>query len=349
MRTYRHEHLGEGTVHYQENGTVWFSRGRAIYCGNEDSNTFISIGVLPEKQLWRRWLSKTRLGNRIIRGGILNLLPLTEGTLVATLRGSVFIRRPHQSDFTVTLHRPGRTWRLETVPDGTLYAAEYFSNKARSKVEILKSIDGGLSWQSAFLFPAGSIRHIHGITYDHLHDQLIILTGDEDHESMIMITTDQFRTTSTLIQGSQAARALTIIPREDGYWLGTDTPYEQNYAQFLSLRGKITARIPLAGSCLSASSIGENVFFATAAEPSNVNLDPTAKLYVFDGRSWTVLGSWQADRWSGTGKYRAALFQMPRVILPKCRGKADSIFATTIAVRGVDGQLHRWKYSDDFA
>ncbi len=341
--------LGEGTVHYQDKGMVWFSRGRDLYRGTGGNTPFSLIGTLPEPQLWRRWLGKSRIGSRIIRGGVLNLIPLADGALAATMRGSVFVRAAGQREFKATLTRPGRSWRLEALPDGVLFAAEYFSNMARSQVEILKSLDGGLSWRPAYLFPAGTIRHIHGITYDHRREQLIVLTGDEDREAMIMLTSDQFRTTSILMQGSQAARALTILPGDDGYWLGTDTPYEQNYAQLVSLRGEIITRVPLSGSCLSATSVGDRLFFGTAVEPSAVNRDPMAKLYAYDGHSWTVLGSWRTDVWSGAGKYRAALFQMARVLLPRCRGTADALFATTIAVRGADGHLHRWKDGGDCA
>jgi hypothetical protein len=342
MSDYICENLGRGTVHYLENGTVWISRGLSLYKGSEEGNNFSLVGSVPEKRFWRRWLSKTRLGSRVIRGGILDFCPLPDGTLVATSRGTVYVQRPGEEAFSQTLHRPGRRWRLESLPDGTLFAGEYFSNEGRGKVEILVSYDSGWTWESAYLFPAGAIRHIHGICYDHIRDKLIVLTGDENYEAMVIATSDRFKTTELLMKGSQAARALTIIPYGDGYWLGTDTPFEQNYAQFISPQGKIISRIPLSGSCLSSSGTGMHVFFGTAAEPSAVNLDPAAKLYAYDGSFWSVFGSWRADKWSGTGRRRAALFQMARVILPKCRGETHTMFATTVAVRETDGQLHRW-------
>lgn len=330
-------------VHHVENGVVWISRGYSIYCGTEDSGSFDYAGSIPEKS-WRRLISRTRLGNRIFRGGVLDLLPLSDGSLVATSRGTVYVRRPGHGEFIPTLRRPGRTWRLEALPDGMLYAGEYYSNPQREPVEILASSDKGITWQRAYLFTAGSIRHIHCIRYDHLREYLMVLTGDEDHEPIIMTTSDQFKTTKILIKGSQSARAVEIIPCRDGYWIGTDTQYEQNYAQFLTLDGKLTSRVPLSGSCLSASVSGDHIFFGTAAEPSTVNLDPTAKLYAFNGAAWTVLGSWRADRWSGTAPRRAALFQMARVKLPRCHSDSKSMFATSVAVRGADGHLHRWKF-----
>ncbi len=340
---YLHECFGQGVVHYMEKGAVCFSRGYSIFQGNEDGGDFSRVGRIPEKML-RRWVSRTRLGSRIIRGGVLDLLPLPDGTLIASTKGTVYVCKSGTDEFMPVLHRPLRTWRLEVVPDGTVYAGEYFSNMRREQVEILSSTDNGASWQSAYLFPAGAIRHIHGICYDPTHELLMVLTGDEDRESMVMTTNDGFRTTGILVQGSQSARALKIIPWEGGYWMATDTPYEQNYAQYLTPHGRILTRVPLAGSCLSASATAGHVFFGTAAEPSKINVDPTAKLYVFDGSTWTVLGCWRADRWSGTSSRRAALFQFARVRLPRCAGESKSMFATPIAVQGSDGYLHRWKF-----
>ncbi len=336
------ESLGQGTVHYMEDGVVWISRGLSVFVGTEAGSDFSLVASVFEKKGWRRWLSTTRIGSRLIRSGILSVLPLSDGSIVAGTRGMVLLRMPGETTFTETLYRPGRTWRLESLPDGTLFAGEYFSNQKREQVEILVSNDSGRTWNSAYVFPPGAIRHIHGICYDQIRDKLIVLTGDEDDEAMIMATSDRFVTTTILMKGSQAARALTIIPVADGYWLGTDTPYEQNYAQFISPQGKVISRIPLSGSCLAASRAGNHVFFGTAAEPSDVNLDSAARLYAYDGSLWSVLGSWCADRWSGTGRRRAALFQMARVILPKCRGENHTMFATTVAVRENDGQLYRW-------
>jgi len=343
MSVFISENIGQGTVHHITNGSVWISRGHLLYKGTEDGKNFCLAGSVPEKSAWRRLLSASRLGSRIIRGGILDVLPLPDGTIVATSRGTIYVQRSGEKVFKQTMYRPGRRWRLESLPDGTLFAGEYFLNNNRSKgIEILTSIDSGLTWKPAYLFPPGSIRHIHGICYDSFRDELLVLTGDEDHEAMVLKSSDRFATTKLFMQGSQAARALTIIACEDGYWMGTDTPYEQNYAQFITPRGSIASRIPLAGSCLSAASSGKSIFFGTAAEPSAVNRDPAAKLYAYDGALWTVLGSWPADRWSGTGRQRAALFQMARVILPKCRGPASAMFATTVAVQKTDGQMHRW-------
>ena len=40
------------------------------------------------------------------------------------------------------------------------------------------SIDNGENWEPVYRFKAGSIRHIHGITYDKWDDCFWICTGD---------------------------------------------------------------------------------------------------------------------------------------------------------------------------
>ena len=102
--------------------------------------------------------------------------------------------------------------------------------------------------------------------------------------------------------------------------------------------------IPIAGSCLAACKVREHIFFGTAAEPSPVNMDPYPTLYgTKDGSHWEVIHRWKADNWSRGKSIKAALFQMARIIVPAGENNTEYLFATTIAVTGDDGTLHRWK------
>jgi len=67
---------------------------------------------------------------------------------------------------------------LCATPDGHVFWGEYFDNPDRKEVHIYGSDDNGATWQAAYTFPAGAVRHVHNIVYDQWADCLWVLTGD---------------------------------------------------------------------------------------------------------------------------------------------------------------------------
>ncbi len=105
-------------------------------------------------------------------------------------RGSGRARNPDSGseEFHVThqVQRGTRPLHVTAVPSGRIYWGEYFDNRERAEVHIYVSTDRGRSWQVAYTFPAGSIRHVHNIVYDRWGDCLWILTGDEGAECKVL-------------------------------------------------------------------------------------------------------------------------------------------------------------------
>jgi len=116
---------------------------------------------------------------------------------------------------------------------------EYFYNRERAEVHIYASIDGGLAWQIAYTFPAGSIRHVHNIIYDRWGDCLWILTGDEGAECKVLRASCDLRSIEVVLAGNQQARAVAAIPTETGLYLSTDTPSEKNHVYRLDRAGNV--------------------------------------------------------------------------------------------------------------
>lgn len=342
-----HVSLGSYRAQYIESkGRIWASRGYTVYYSDDCGQSFHPYSTCPAPFHYRV-TANWRLVNRVLRGGILGLLPLADGGLLAVMYGRLLRCEPDSRLFQPVLTRPGCTVKLEQTPDGRVYAGEYFYNAQRQPVLIFVSEDHGRTWQTAYTFPAQVIRHVHALIYDRIRQRLMVLTGDLDHESKILYTTDSFRSISTLAEGSQRARAVGIIPVQNGYLLPTDSPYEQNYVQFLKEDGSLRRLCPVAGSCLAASKVGDWAIFGTAVEPSPVNLDPCAVLYgTPDGTEWHVIDRWRVDFWSGSTARGAALFQMARILLPPGDNQTGHLFATTIATHDFDGMLHRWQLTD---
>jgi hypothetical protein len=172
---------------------------------------------------------------------------------------------------------------------------------------------------------------------------LIVLTGDRDAESKILLTKDMFQTIEVLSEGTQRSRAIAVLPAEGGYFIATDTQHEQNYIQFLTFDGHLSILHPIVGSCFGGCQVGEWSFFATAAEPSRVNNDPSVTIYgARNGQDWQMIHRWHVDHWSWPTVIQAALFQMGRVIFPAGENRTSALFVTPVAVKQGDAILHRW-------
>ena len=327
----------------EEMGRLWVSQGYRVLYSDDYGAHFYQRAAYAAPFPYQA-LERCRLAWRAARGGFSSLLVSPDGTLVGAIRGAILRCDANSGCFVPVLCKPGRSFKIEQTPDGKFFAGEYFYNSTRESVYVYASADQGRRWEVVHAFPAGAIRHVHSIWYDERHQGLIVLTGDLDHESKVLFTADQFRTLQVLAEGGQRARAFVILPSAQGFYLPTDTPLEQNYVQFLDESGEIHPLFPIAGSCLAACQVNDCVFFSTAAEPSPVNLDPCSTLYgSADGQHWEVVARWRADRWSRGMTWLAAAFQMGRVLLPRDKNQTGFLFATTVAVEGADGILHRWQ------
>jgi hypothetical protein len=347
MTPFPYTRLGNYRILYVEpNNRIWVSQGYTVFSSDDLGDTFQPRASYPASGLYQI-AGRVPLANRVLRMGFLGLLPLSDRGLVGAVRSKLLYCSANAERFSSVLERPGRTFKLEQTPDGYLYAGEYFSNPRREPVHVFRSEDNGRTWSVAYTFTARSIRHIHALTYDPIRAGLLILTGDLDHECQVLLTTNHFRTIQVLAQGSQKARAVGIVPRLDGFYLPTDTPFEQNYIQFLSNEGEIYPLCPIAGSCLAVTRVNDWAFFGTAVEPSQVNHDSNAALYgTRDGVKWYVIDRWCADVWSHPAGLGTTWFQMARVLLPGGDNQTGFLFATTMAVRGADGVLHRWQVGE---
>jgi hypothetical protein len=344
---FAHELLGEYTAQLvNTSGRLWVTKGYDVFYSDDYGATF-TFRTRLETQWLNHASSRWDISTRLLRRGFLHLRQLGDGTLLGVIYGAIVRCEPGSDKFTEVFARPGRTMKLEILPGGEILAGEYFYNRKRNAVCIFRSDDGGRTWSEAYRFAPGSIRHIHSLAYDTRCNSLVILTGDTDGESKVLLAHDGFATLSILSGGTQRSRAVTILATEGGYFLPTDTPFEQNYIQFLSFDGTLSERCPIVGSCLGGCQVGAWSFFATASEPSIVNFDPSVILYgTQNGVEWHVIHRWRVDRWSWPTHIQAAAFQFGRVVMPAGENVTGYLFGTPVAIRKNDGQLHRWKLFD---
>jgi len=163
---------------------------------------------------------------------------------------------------------------LEGFPDCILFG-EYWGNPEKADVRIWARINS--EWTQVYSFPAGSVKHIHGIVVDRYRQELLILTGDTDEESGIWSMKNGFTNVEPLLIGKQKYRACVAFPSKDGIIYATDTPLENNGIYFAYMDGKQwkTKKIrELPGPCIYGCQLQDengipNYLLSTSVEPDS--------------------------------------------------------------------------------
>ena len=326
------------------NGDVLYaSRGyQLLHATIEDPSTLDWQPVASFRPDWKRRLSVTnRLSARLFRDGFHALAVLPSQRLVAAVPGSIVALGPGETEFCQThaITRGTRPLHITAVPGGAVYWGEYFDNASRDEVHIYASTDGGLAWSVAYTFPKGAIRHVHNIVHDPWGDCLWILTGDYGDECRILRAACDFSHVEVVLQGKQQARAVAAIPTEDALYFSSDTPLEQNYIYRLDRQGTLSQLAAISSSSIYGCRVGNNLFFSTMVEPSDVNRDPTVRVYAADTHTpnhWQPALQWQKDRWP------MGLFQYGNAFLPDGNNGTPYLAVTTVAVQSDD--LVTWLY-----
>ncbi len=297
---------------------------------------------------WRNLTSRTALSYRLMRDGFHALAilgnslggPTSDRTMVGAVPGALVTRTPDSDEFHMTHHvqRGTRPLYITAVPSGRIYWGEYFDNRDRAEVHIYVSTDRGRTWQIAYTFPAGSIRHVHNIVYDRWGDCLWILTGDEGAECKVLRADRDLRSVDVVLTGNQQARAVAAIPTGTGLYLSTDTPFEKNHVYRLDRAGNVKQVGGLASSSIYGCRVGETMFFSTMAEPSAVNTSREVQIAASrDGTNWQVLARWKKDN------LPMRCFQYGNAFLPDGENSTRYLAATAIAVERDDLVTTLWE------
>jgi hypothetical protein len=285
--------------------------------------------------LKRKLSSANPLTSRLFRDGFHALAVLPTGGIVAAVPGAILTLGPGEAEFQCThaIARGTRPLHITAVPGGAIYWGEYFDNASRDEVHIYGSADGGTTWNAAYTFPRGAIRHVHNIVHDPFANCLWVLTGDYGDECRILRASYDFSRIEPVLQGKQQARAVAAVPSQTGLFFSTDTPLEPNFIYHLDRAGALSQLAPISSSSIYGCRVQGDIFFSTMVEPSEANPDPAVRLYGASSNPagpWPSLLSWQKDRWP------MRFFQYGNAFLPDGDNTSNVLAVTTIAVRSDD-------------
>lgn len=282
---------------------------------------------------WRSFSATFRLSSRLVRDGFHALAVMPSGGLVAAAPRAIVTLRTGENQFRTTrvIKRGTRPLHITKVPGGTVFWGEYFDNASRDEVHVYASADNGLTWDVAYTFATGAIRHVHNIVYDRWEKCLWILTGDYGDECRILRASCDFRQVETVLKGNQQARAVALIPGEETVYFSSDTPLETNYICSLDRKGSLSRLAPINSSSIHGCRVGQHIFFSTMVEPSSVNTDRHVRIYGSrDAQRWSALLAWRKDFWP------MGLFQYGNALLPDGDNSTRYLAVTTVAVESDD-------------
>lgn len=308
--------------------TVFYSNGLKIIL-EKDSR---AITYQIPKTIGEKLFGWHALFRRVLRMEI-NALSILRNNLIAVKKGAILFKRPDQQKFQIAhkITRGSRPLNICLWEDAA-YWGEYFSNPERSEVFIYGSKDGE-NWKKVYVFPKGTIRHVHGIYKDTYRKGMWVLTGDTNSESGLWFTGDHFKTLECVFSGSQKARAVCVIPKKDGLIVPMDSPNEINYIHdFLLDKKEFKPLVQLLGSAFYRYTSPTVSLISTVVEPSRVNTTKYIELFAsLDLKNWVKIAELRMDFWSSLSM---KLFRYPEIRFPEVNNvDPDQIYLYCSGVR----------------
>ena len=280
--------------------------------------------------------SRFILTRRFLRAEITGLYNLPNGNRMAIAKKGLFLQKQGSNLFekVFAIPRGSKPLNICIVPSGSLYFGEYFQNMEKQAVNIYGSEDNGQTWHVVYTFAEGNINHIHGLFFDKYTNRIWVVTGDRENECIIGYTEDEFRTFIVVFRGGQEYRTCQLFFYPDFIVLGTDTQYEQNVIKKFDRQTLVVTELQeVQGSVIKGGQVGDVAFISTTVEPSDVNTDKWAHLWVTkDGQHWKEIYKAKKD-------WLPSLFQFGTFEFPQYYGieKLERLYFSGRALKGLDG------------
>lgn len=119
-----------------------------------------------------------------------------------------------------------------SVTEDSIVFGEYGANPNRDAVPVWRSTDDGRTWQVVYEFPAGSIKHVHGVYCDPYSNSLWIPTGDFSGECYLFEVRDRnFQSIVRHGDGEQRWRAVNIFFDPDRIVWAMDSQLQESRLQ----------------------------------------------------------------------------------------------------------------------
>ena len=311
------------------NGDLLVSKGYLL----QDTNGHYKI-TDPKYGL----LSRYTLTRRFFRAEITGFYIMPNGDNLAVAKKGFFLQKREKYLFEkiFSIPRGSKPLNICIAPSGNLLFGEYFQNMDKQAVHIYSSKDNGQTWNVAYTFSEGNINHIHGLFLDPYTNRIWVATGDRDNECIIGYTENEFKSFVEVFRGGQEYRTCQLFFYKDFIVFGTDTQYEQNVIKKFDRQTlEITELQKVQGSVIKGGQVGDVAFISTTIEPSDVNTDKWAHLWVTkDGLHWEEKYKAKKD-WLPTTLFQFGTFEFPQYYGLE---KLERLYFSGRALQGLDGK-----------
>ena len=304
-------------VHYWGASGLVYSVKNRVYLLQDPANFQpILLGAIP----WQSFqlICHIRLVDRALKGSILQVHDAgSQGLLVCNGYSwwSITPRGDANQIPSFSKTRPLNRG-ICTSSTGVIYIADYLDNTERKEpIRIYRSKDLR-SFEIAWEFPPGDIRHIHALVPDPEDRRRIwILTGDLNPESRILYTEDEFGQISVFLMDGQRTRATDLIVRNGNLIWGMDSPVETSFLLSADKKNpsdiKILVELPGPMYYMTRNEAGA-VYFGTTTEPGSGVKDKFG--HIFGSRpdhGWDEILRRRKDPFPQHG-----IFYLPSGVLP---------------------------------
>jgi hypothetical protein len=330
--------------HVGLDGCLWATAGRRLL-RLEPGGRLVPLGAFPFVA-HRDLLGFLRPVARALRADKCNLYVNAHAQVLAIRSAQVYALRPSglQPLFTIqgdsVLHGG-----LCEDPAGQVYFGEYFMNPARGPVRIFRLAPDLATWDIAYTFPPGVIRHVHGVYRDPYDPQALWVTGgDFAGECYIYRTRDAFHTLERFGDGGQAWRAVRLFFSPDFISWITDSQLEPNHACRLprTYLDQPAATVQLSlqrGQAVDASvwygthtTDGWYVAFSTIEPGPAIQTDRSRLLVSRDGFHWQTAASFKKDFWRPMKVFKYGVITCPSGAL-----SSQALYLSGEGLVGLDG------------
>ena len=301
--------------HLDADGTLWGTERNRIVKRAADQTSWQMVARFPFCSP-RDYFGWSRPTARAMRADKCNLFVNTTGNLLAIRGGVTYTLRDNelvplqriQGD--CVLHRG-----LCEDEQGWTYFGEYFMNPERTSVRIWRVDSAMQNIEAAYTFPAGSIRHVHGVFRDPFDPPALwAAVGDFKGECYLVMTRDRFKTITTYGDGSQIWRAVSLFFTQDHVCWLTDSNLEQNYACRMQ-RQTGNLQIGHEVDCSSwygcTTREGLHIAFTTVERGPAIKRDESSVLISRDAFHWHEVYTFKKDFWRPLQVFKYGVISCP--------------------------------------
>ena len=310
-----HEKVPGRAQYIDSQGKLYISRLHDIFRSDDGGASWQLDCSVPQSG-YKSALARLSLVARLLRSYVAVFQIMDDGTRIATAREGIYRAEPGETQMSLCFRIKRGSRPMNICVDGPrVIFGEYGDSFKNLEPYIYVSEDRGRTFDVAYTFPRGSIRHVHNVIADPYKDHYWILVGDYDTQPGIGVLSKDLMTIDWLRRGEPESRIVRAIVKPDSLLFGTDSDNGPNFIIRLDKQtGKLSKLLEVEGSSLYAASFGPVMAISTCVEPNPFCPSNECSLYLSrDGDAWTRVMPHRKDR------HHPFFFQFGTLVLPIAR------------------------------